>query len=115
MQQLIALLVSAYACELEDLFVAGLQVIRQSFGALKFAIEKTKHPDGSLEVKRVGMGRDHYARLTGVKRLVELFTAGRPVPKAPDPPVERKTLSLDEIEQIYRKYTQPTTPKPTTQ
>ncbi len=111
-QQLIAQLVSRYAPELEALFVEAQAVIRASFRAHKWGIEKTKTPDGCVLVNRVDLGRDHYARLTGVKRLIELFTAGRPTPKAPEPPVEKRTLTLAELEAVAERYALPITPAP---
>jgi len=46
------------------------------------------------------LGPDHFARLTAAKRLIELVTAGRPTPKTPEREIKRKTITLQELEEL---------------
>jgi hypothetical protein len=46
------------------------------------------------------LGPDHFARLAAAKRLIELVSAGRPTPKAPEREVKRKGITLQELEEL---------------
>ena len=52
------------------------------------------------EGKMRELGPDHFARLTAVKRLTELLAAGRPTPKALEREGQRKTFTLEELENL---------------
>ncbi len=103
-RRIIAALVNAEFERIEAQLRRVLEVIDEAFEASLSAWATTVI---------IELGPDHYARLTAVKRFIKLITAGRPVPKAPELPVERRTLTLDEIDQICRKYAQPGPPPAT--
>jgi hypothetical protein len=84
---LITALVEAQGEKIRALFAKGLDVIDESFAAMK--------PDVVTEKAVIAGGPDHYARLTGVKCLTALLTAGRQAQK-PEPPA-KKTLTLEEL------------------
>jgi hypothetical protein len=44
---------------------------------------------------------DHYARLAAASRLITILTAGRPIPKAPEPKREHEAALLD-FDQLRR-------------
>jgi hypothetical protein len=101
--QLVTGMVDLHRIRLDRLFSASLDVIEQSFEANQLAIEKTRDRDsGELTVSVSVLGPDHYARLTGAKRLAEILTAGRPVPK-PDAKESRSGATLQEIEELLSK------------
>ena len=87
----------------------ALGVIAESFEAEKSVVVQTvTHEDGP-EGKRVTrssdvvkLGPDHFVRLTGVKRLIELTTAGRSLPKE-IPPAERG-ITLEEMHRWAEDY-----------
>mgnify|MGYP006172928211 CR=1 FL=1 len=63
-------------------------------------------PDGAeprFEADKDGavIGPDHYARLTAASRLITILTAGRPIPKAPEPKREYDAALLD-FDQLRR-------------
>jgi hypothetical protein len=89
-QLLITSLVEAERIKIRDLFVKGLAVVDGSFSAERWGLDE----DGTA----VFIGPDHYARLTGVKCLTQLLTAGRQAVR-PEP-AARKTLSLDELSKL---------------
>ena len=85
-QLLITALVEAERGKIRTLFQMALEAVEESFGAVRFAV---------FEGVKVDCGPDHFARLTGVKCLTQLLTAGR---QAVKPEVaSRKTLSLAEL------------------
>jgi hypothetical protein len=84
------LIVSLLAGELErvhQLFDEALKAIQQALHARR---------RGLSEGEVVDLGPDHYARLAAVGRLVQILTAGRPLPKPPEKP-ERPKLTLADI------------------
>jgi hypothetical protein len=46
------------------------------------------------------IGPDHYARLTAVSRLITILTAGRPIPKAPEPESETGLIDYDQLRKL---------------
>lgn len=74
---------------IRELFQKSLRVVSQSFEAKRFAV---------FEGAVVDCGEDHYARLTGVKCLTQLLTAGRQAVK-PEAPA-KKTISLEDLNKI---------------
>jgi hypothetical protein len=74
-------------------FDEGLTAIRQAFRAPRRALHKGEVID---------LGPDHYARLAAVGRLVQILTAGRPVPKPPEKP-ERPKLTLADIARLLEE------------
>jgi hypothetical protein len=87
-QLLITKLVEQQGEEIQKLFVGALAVIHDSYSATRSAV---------FEGLAVDLGADHYARLTGVKCLTQLLTAGRQAIK-PEPPA-KKTFTLDALKQ----------------
>ena len=55
-------------------------------------------PWHSKDGEPIDIGPDHYARLAAVGSLIKLMTAGRPVPKAPEPSKDDGTMTLAELE-----------------
>jgi hypothetical protein len=92
-RQIIAALVDHELDRLVVLFQRMLTVIEEAFGATRPGITE----DG----QRYDLGPDHYARLTAAKRFIELVTAGRPVPKAPDPSAQNRQPTWAEILELY--------------
>ena len=84
---LITALVEAEGARIKGLFARALTTVEESFSAQRFAV---------FEGAKVDLGPDHYARLTGVKCLTALLTAGRQAQKPEPPP--RKTLTLEELD-----------------
>jgi hypothetical protein len=93
-QQIIASLAQAHAERIYDLFDQALRVIQQAFRARRTAIRKGEVID---------LGPDHYARLAAVGRLVQILTAGRPVPKPEERKEERRTITLEEVEALIEQ------------
>lgn len=82
----IAQLLDRHYDVVEPLVLEALTVIRQSLQAAQYSVQKLTTIDLVEKVRRdevriVEVGPDHYARLTGAKRLIELLLAGRPVLK----------------------------------
>jgi hypothetical protein len=81
-RQILVELVAAHRPEIDLLFSATVNVIREAYGADQLVVAK----DGSV----LKVGPDHYARLSAVGRFIKLITAGRPTAKPPeDAPAER--------------------------
>jgi hypothetical protein len=90
-QQIIASLVNAHLERFYDLFDTGLRAIEGAFRARRKVMNKGEVVD---------LGPDHYARLAAVGRLVQIMTAGRPIPK---PKEEKKQEDgLITFEQLRR-------------
>jgi hypothetical protein len=85
-QLLITALVEAERVQIRSLFQQALKAVEDSFAANRTAV---------YEGGTVDLGADHYARLTGVKCLTQLLTAGRQAVK-PEPP-SAKTFTLDQL------------------
>lgn len=85
-QLLITSLVEAEREKIRTLWQKGLEAIENSFTAERVAV---------FEGAAVNCGPDHFARLTGVKCLTQLLTAGRQAVK-PEP-AARPKLSLEEL------------------
>jgi hypothetical protein len=82
----IAALLDRHRDVVEPLITEALTVIKQSLSAAQFSVQKITTIDLIEKVRRdeiriVEVGPDHYARLTGAKRLIELLLAGRPAIK----------------------------------
>ena len=97
-RQILTILISDKIILLESLLRKALTVIEDAFGAQILTATK--------EGRVVTVGPDHYARLAAAKRFIELTTAGRPVPKAPEPPPDRRRITLTEFEEILQQYRQ---------
>ena len=82
-RQIISAVVNERLETVVELFDLCLVVIRNAMRA------KARNRDGKI------IGPDHYARLTAVSRLITILTAGRPIPKAPEPKPESETGLID--------------------
>lgn len=89
-QLLITSLVEGERDTIRSLFAKGLSVIGGAFEAERFGVNET----GAA----VPLGADHYARLTAVKCLTQLLTAGRQAVK-PEAATKR-TLSLEDLKAL---------------
>jgi hypothetical protein len=88
-QLLITSLVEAERVKIRLLFQKGLTAVEESFEATRTAV---------FEGQAIDCGADHYARLTGVKCLTQLLTAGRQAVR-PEP-AARQTLTLEDLKQL---------------
>lgn len=91
-QLLITSLVESEGVRIRGLFNKALTTVEESFSAIAKAM---------YEGVPVELGPDHYARLTGVKCLTALLTAGRSAQK-PEPPA-KKTFTLDDLKQALQE------------
>ncbi|HTB10962.1 MAG TPA: hypothetical protein VK752_05300 [Bryobacteraceae bacterium] len=89
-QLLITSLVEAERDVIRTLFKKGLGVVEGSFEAERWGVDE--------EGIAVSLGPDHYARLTGVKCLTQLLTAGRQAVR-PEP-AARQTLTLEDLKKL---------------
>lgn len=85
-----------------DDYIRIKSVFHQTLGVIEAAMQANRVVVDRLGAK-VDLGPDHYARLTAAKRFIELTTAGRPSPKAPEPKDDKRTLTLAEFEELYRQ------------
>jgi hypothetical protein len=92
-QQLIVSLLAGELERVHQLFDKALKAIQQALHARR---------RGLSEGEVVDLGPDHYARLAAVGRLVQILTAGRPVPKPPEKP-ERPKLTLAAIARVLQE------------
>lgn len=88
-QLLITSLVEAERVKIRKLFEQGLDAVQDSYRAVRVAV---------FEGATVDCGPDHYARLTAVKCLTQLLTAGRQAVR-PEP-AARQTLTLEDLKQL---------------
>jgi hypothetical protein len=89
-QLLITSLVEAERVKIRSLFQKGLTAVEESFHASRTIVTQF----GEV----VDGGPDHYARLTGVKCLTQLLTAGRQAVR-PEP-AARQSLTLEELTKL---------------
>jgi hypothetical protein len=87
-QQIIASLAQAHLERIYDLFEQALHVIQQAFRA---------RCRGLQQGQVIDLGPDHYARLAAVGRLVQILTAGRPMPRAEEKKEEPRQVTVDDI------------------
>jgi hypothetical protein len=92
-QQIIASLAQAHLERIYDLFDQALQVIQQAFRARRRGLQQGQVVD---------LGPDHYARLAAVGRLVQILTAGRPVPRAEEKKEEPREVTVEDIRAFIR-------------
>ena len=97
-QQIVASLVNAQLERLYALFEAGLTVIERAFRARRKVMNK-----GEI----VDLGPDHYARLAAVGRLVQILTAGRPIPKPKEQKQEYGLIDYDQLRRLVEKKPEP--------
>src|SRR5207247_6098894 len=71
-----------------------IELVRLTMKAIQEALKATRAV--WCEGKMRELGPDHFARLTAAKRLIELVSAGRPTPKAPEKEVRRQSITLQE-------------------
>jgi hypothetical protein len=50
----------------------------------------------------IDVGPDHYARLAAVGRLVQIMTAGRPIPKPREEKRENGLLDYDQLRRVVQ-------------
>ena len=93
-RQILVSLVNGTLERMAQLFKTVLDTIEAGMKADKMVVAKGM---------TVNLGADHYARLTAVKRFLELLTAGRPVPRAPDDCAAPKTITLQELELLIKQ------------
>ena len=79
---------------ISSLFGQVLTSIEEAFTATRPGITK----DG----ERYDLGPDHYARLAAAKRFIELVTAGRPIPKAPEPQATNRLPTWTEFQSMLQ-------------
>jgi hypothetical protein len=92
-QQIIASLAQAHLERIYDLFDQALQVIQQAFRARRRGLQQGQVVD---------LGPDRYARLAAVGRLVQILTAGRPVPRAEEKKEEPREVTVEDIRAFIR-------------
>jgi hypothetical protein len=90
-QQIIASLVHANLERIYELFEESLKVIRQAFRARRKVVNKGEVID---------LGPDHYARLTAVARLVQMMTAGRPVPRPKQKKDDDGLITIEDLKRL---------------
>jgi hypothetical protein len=91
-QQLVIAAVNGCVARLNLLLANSLDVIDEAMRADRPRVTK-----GNRDI--IEGGPDHYARLTAVSRLLQVFTAGRPKPKTPDQPKDTGgVMTLAELE-----------------
>lgn len=95
-EQIIVRLTNERALQLADAWEYAIAAIVDCLTATKSAAIQIRNEDKSTSVEVVDLGPDHYARMTGVKRLLELTIAGRPVPKPPEGEESGRKLTWDE-------------------
>lgn len=95
-QMLVTTLVEAERVQIRTVFNRAIAVIAEAMEANKIQ---------ASEGVSVDCGADHYARLTAVKCLTGLLTAGRQ-PVKPEP--QRRTITMDELRDIMRAREQDT-------
>jgi predicted transcriptional regulator len=87
-RQIIAAVVNERLDVIVELFDRSLDVIERAMRA------KQRTKDGTI------IGPDHYARLAAVSQLIKILTAGRPIPKAPEP--KREEEGIVDYEQLCK-------------
>jgi hypothetical protein len=80
----------------------AIELVSLTMNAIQEALKATRAV--WCEGKMRELGPDHFARLTAAKRLIELLAAGRPTPKAPEREVKRKTITLQELEELVASH-----------
>jgi len=95
---IVAQLVTRHTERIESLFQGALQVIEAAYEANRIVLDRLGN--------ECNLGPDHYARLAGAKRFLELAGSGRPTPKPPDASQPRKGVTLAEFEELYHEYQQ---------
>jgi hypothetical protein len=90
-QQIIVRVVNGQISVLESIFARGLDAIAAALSAERPTV-KNKNGDA------IEGGPDHYARLTAVARLLQVYAAGRPLPKFPDPQPSGGGVTLAEFQ-----------------
>ncbi len=102
-QQLIARLVDQRAELLDGMFDRALAAVEECLAARKTIVVRSKDGEGYTEAT-VDAGPDHFAAMTGVKRLIELATAGRPAPKpAEKSDPKQQTITLEQFQQLLKQ------------
>lgn len=95
-QQIITGLVNSRGERVRAIFDKTLDVIEDSYTARRAA---------TFEGGVIDLGPDHYARLTGAKRFLELTLAGRVAPKEADP-TEGRTMTMDQVKALLAERVQ---------
>ena len=95
-RQILTLLISDKLVLLESVLKKVLAAIEDALSAN--VLTPTK--EGTV----VTVGPDHYARLAACKRFIEITTAGRPLPKAPEPHDDKRTITLAEFQELVKQY-----------
>ena len=93
MRQTVPALADTGREHIEALFCRALKTIDE---ALQATIKRSAR-DGTL----VALGPDHRARLTAVKRFIELVTAARP--PSGEPEQQRKGITWQELQSMVRE------------
>jgi hypothetical protein len=106
---LIAKALDGHAARIDALLVKSLDSIEAALGACKFQLvvtETTKDAAGETRShKSIEVGVDHYARMTAVRRLIDLCLAGRPTPKPDEGPKEIQTITFEQFKTLLEKHT----------
>lgn len=100
-QLLITTLVEAEAVQIRRIFTASLHAIEDALEAERFIAVRGDEEEGDPDLL-LPAGPDHYARLTAVKCLTSLLTAGRQAMKPPDPP--RRTITMEELTALLQAH-----------
>lgn len=105
-QQIITGIVDRRRARVEMLFDQALLAIEASFAARRYGVERAKDENGTSTMS-VDLGPDHFAALTGVKRLIELSTAGRGIAKPAESKSAQETVTLEQIERLLHEQRKP--------
>lgn len=112
-RQIVADMLAAHAVPLTALVARSLRAIGDAMDARGAQLGKTRiatsSPKGAKKVKEeyelFDLGPDHYARLTAVRRLIDLLTAGRPTPKAAEPGKQADGLpTWEDFKRLYEAH-----------
>jgi hypothetical protein len=106
---LIAKALDGRAVRIESLIDDSLDAIAAALKACAFQLvvtDTTKGEGGEVRThKSVQVGVDHYARMTGVRRLIDLCLAGRPTPKPDEGPKELESITFEQFKTLLEKHT----------
>lgn len=92
-RQIVIGLVNAHLPLIERLFHKSLTVIDEALDATRTAASE----GGVLD-----LGPDHFARLAGLARFLDLVRAGRPAATIPDESKTKKGISLEQLREAVR-------------
>ena len=98
----VPLRVKAAAVGLDTDEYRALDAVAECLAARKTIVVRAKDDEGYTETT-VDAGPDHFAAMTGVKRLIEIATAGRPAPKPAEKSERQQTITLEQFQQLLKQ------------